>query len=599
MLALALLVPLLLHYTRPDFFPFWHIETAIRDLYLRQQASDLPETRFSIVDIDEHSLHELGQWPWPRERLADLVEVLIANYGATIVGLDMVLPEPHAGSGDERLAILADHRLLVLAQVLDFTARTPPIKVGQVAQGWENNQTGLPAAQAHGYIGNHAKLARSPCVGNIGLLPDQDGQVRNLPLITHYQNHYYPSLSLALVTCAVGPSHSLPRASAISVEGEWQLPFTYSPRAYTSVPASMVMSLEAPDALLRGRIVLIGSSALGLGDRVATPLSGNMAGVIVHAESLSNLLDGSLITPPDETYVLWYAWMAGSIVLLWAAIAFGRSLWAPSLAGGIAILGWLLLTKQLTRTSGVLPMTPVLWGYALLLLVHMPAEWASTKKRARTALKLLSRYVSPPVMQELVNRNPDELLLPAMREITVLVADMQDYTKLTAISSLDAAANLTRDFLQQLTEPVLEEGGTLDKYTGDGLVAFWGAPIPVQGHADAAVCAALAILGRIRAFNESRMLNDLPPARVRIGIASGVALVGDLGTSFRSTYTAVGDCINIAARLQHMAKDLGVQVLISARTAHMCRIVPLHSLGSVPLRGIDMPLEVFTITGNE
>src|SRR5262249_52086204 len=162
--------------------------------------------------------------------------------------------------------------------------------------------------------------------------------------------------------------------------------------------------------------------------------------------------------------------------------------------------------------------------------------------------------------------------------ITVVSADMQDYTGLTNRSSLQEAAQLTREFLQCLTEPVLRCEGTLDKYTGDGLVAFWGAPLPNADHAPRALEAAQAMLANVRAWNERRVANGLAPARVRIGVESGSVLVGDLGTRFRRTYTAVGDCINAASKLQAIAKTLSCDLVVgpvAARLASGSALVPV------------------------
>jgi adenylate cyclase len=153
-------------------------------------------------------------------------------------------------------------------------------------------------------------------------------------------------------------------------------------------------------------------------------------------------------------------------------------------------------------------------------------------------------------------------MLPKHGDITVISADMQDYTGLTNRTTLQDAAQLTREFLQCLTEPILTYGGTLDKYTGDGLVAFWGAPIPDGDHAAQALLAAQAMVRNVRAWNEQRIAQGLLPARVRLGVESGPVLVGDLGTRFRRTYTAVGDCINTASKLQAVAKTLSCDLVI-------------------------------------
>jgi adenylate cyclase len=182
----------------------------------------------------------------------------------------------------------------------------------------------------------------------------------------------------------------------------------------------------------------------------------------------------------------------------------------------------------------------------------------------------------------------------------VLIADMEGYTRATSSLGLEDAATLTKDFLSCLTRPVLGWRGTLDKYTGDGLVAFWGAPLLCPDQADWAVSAALDILTEVQALNARRQRGGFAPVRVRIGIESGPALVGDLGTSFRSTYTAVGDCINFASRLEAAARDLPTQLVIGYAANRQLTRHQTTSLGEITLRGTEAAIEVFSVRrGNE
>jgi adenylate cyclase len=175
------------------------------------------------------------------------------------------------------------------------------------------------------------------------------------------------------------------------------------------------------------------------------------------------------------------------------------------------------------------------------------------------------------------------------------VADMEGYTRATSSLTLEQAAELTKDFLACLTRPVLGWQGTLDKYTGDGLVAFWGAPLPCPDQADRAVSAALAILVEVEALNKRRAKDGLMPVQVRIGIESGSALVGDLGTAFRSTYTAVGDCINFASRLEAAARYLPTQLVIGPVARRQLVQHATKSLGEISLRDTSTTIEVFAV----
>jgi adenylate cyclase len=259
------------------------------------------------------------------------------------------------------------------------------------------------------------------------------------------------------------------------------------------------------------------------------------------------------------------------------------------------VAGWLGVALIGISRQAEWSVTAPLWAYFLLLLIAIPYEWWQTQRRSRRLLATFSHYVAQPVLDEILRLGLTHSLTPTLREVTVLIADMEDYTHTTSSLALDEAAALTKGFLGCLTRPVLSWFGTLDKYSGDGLVAFWGAPLTCPDQADRAVSAALDILLEINAFNTQRQSRGFPPVRVRIGIESGNALVGDLGTSFRSTYTAVGDCINFASRLEAAARDLPTQLVIGAAAKRKLIKHKTTSLGRITLRGTETTIEVFTI----
>jgi adenylate cyclase len=227
--------------------------------------------------------------------------------------------------------------------------------------------------------------------------------------------------------------------------------------------------------------------------------------------------------------------------------------------------------------------------------VGVPHEWWQAQRRTKRLLGTFSHYVAQPVLDEIVRLGLQHSLVPTRRQVTVLIADMQGYTQATSQLSLEEAATLTKDFLGCLTRPVLADLGTLDKYTGDGLVAFWGAPLASPDQADRAVSAGLAILAEVDAFNGQRARQGLAPVLVRIGVESGMALVGDLGTPFRSTYTAVGDCINFASRLEAAARDLPTQMVIGSATHDLLQHHQTRSLGFITLRGTTSRIEVYCV----
>jgi adenylate cyclase len=569
------------------------LDEGIRDLVIRTMASSQPDHRVAVVDIDEQSLAELGPWPWSRARIADLIESLLLDQHVKVVGLDIVFPQPADPVGDARVAALVAHTPVTVAQILDYTGRTYQLNQGLLTGGViYNNASG--AATAQGYIANHEGIAKARCVGNIGYLPDRDGTLRHIPTQTVYEGRLYQSLSQAMLACA--NNRPLRAEVPANENGLWRIPYRTTQDAYTVVTAADLILQRIPANTLSGRYVLIGSSGLSLGDHVITPLAPLTAGVMVHAAAISGLLD--LQQGLDNTPT-----SGRDLLLVWCLATFSLTVWLiPRLSAwmGTSLVlvecaAWLALACFGAFDRLEWSITAPLWGYAIFLVIAIPFEWWQAQKHTRQLMNTLSHYVARPVLEEIVRRDLQHSLEPSLKNVTVLVADMEGYTRLTSAMSLKMAATLTKTFLDRLTRPVLEHGGTLDKYSGDGLVAFWGAPLPCEDQADTAISAALEIIQEIQKLNERKTDFDASTISVRIGIESGLALVGDLGTDFRSTYTAVGDCINFASRLESAAKNMGTPLLLGPAVSREIKNHELIQLNSINLRNTNTTLEVFTL----
>ncbi|MDD5175822.1 MAG: adenylate/guanylate cyclase domain-containing protein [Sterolibacterium sp.] len=575
----------------------------LRDHFTRWQASAVEDQRLLVVDIDEASLTALGPWPWPRQRIADLVENLLAD-GASGVALDLILPEKADSAGDMRLAMLAQHGPVVLGQAFDYESRPLPLRVGQLAEGGskaaEQHAAAIPAK---GYIANHSGLAQARYVGNIGFVPDQDGMLRRLPLNTSFAGRLHPTLALALLECCAAAGSSNPILPAGMVQrpadgGFLPLKFSHDWSAYTVVSAAGILQRRSDTklaAVVSGRLVLVGSSALGLADRVSTPLTSSTAGVMVHASALSSLLDAR----DQKESVAWPGrWIAILFAILVAGLAnvgFPR-LSALTNAAMLAVASaiWVVLAYGLSRYDNGFSTTGPLATIAFLLAVAIPFDWQVSQQRSRRLLGTLHQYVARAVVDTLLRSNAKNPLALKRVDVTTLIADLQGYTSHVESLPMEAAAQLTREFLDCLTRPVLKYQGTLDKYTGDGLVAFWGAPLADSGHADLALDAAKEILREVHAYNAVRRRAGLTPLRVRIGIDSGPAMAGDFGTSQRSVYTAVGDSVNTASRLEQEARNRPYDVIIGQGTASLCTRHELILLGEVLLRGKEKPTTLYT-----
>ena len=580
--------------------PFWHLlEDQARDsLTQKFLTSKATHPQVVLVDFSDLSIQKLGGWPLERPQMADLVEELIGPLGAKVVGLDMMFPEAGNKLGDTRLASLAEHGPLVLSHVLDMEQRSTPIKVGVPAEGLQQPQLFSPAwglTPSFGYVANHKGLRKARCVGHVGVKLDADGVMRRLAPLVQGPRGVMNTLAGAMLDCGE-PTKQLKDSSASQAmktpAQSWRLPFAYAIDAFDSVEAAEVLEGSVDPARIKGKYVLVGSSAVGLSDYVTTPLQSLTPGVLVHAQALAHLLDNGAPLPTSPGHwpelaavlclcaVMWMLWhVRKKYALLWGlAIALAWPL-VCAVAFSKLVFPWLLFV-------------PAVCLGALLSLVII--EFKMMRDIKQRALNTLSHYVATPVLKQLYEMGLAKSLRPQMQDITVLVVDMRDYTRHTEEMSLENIAALTREFLGLITQPVLDHEGTLDRYSGDGLIAFWGAPLSRADHAQEALACAQAMTHALHDWNTHRLAQGLAPIGMRIGMESGMALVGDFGTASRSVFTAVGTCINTAARLQELGRDLQCDVVIGPHTAQLVA-EKLQPLAMVDVKGLRHRLQVFTL----
>lgn len=569
----------------------WFANEWLRDQFILLRAQEQPEQRFVMVDIDESSLKEIGPWPWSRAKLADMLEILISQYQVRGIAVDMVLPEPLDIAGDTRLANLSRFGPVVLAQAFDYNGNFPQ-RVGNLLPPLQ--ATGVVAAvPASGYVGANRYLAQPGVkAGNIGLVPDLDGMIRRLPLYTSFDARAYPGLTMALMQCCHNPQFRLQAQE----QGFWRVPYRRAWSAYTVIPASYILQQKLPLSMLENKLVLLGSSSLGLADRAATPLLANGSGLLVHAAALSHMLDVDAGLAPQTWPGKQIAYIYSAVLALLTVFGFAR--WSALVNIALLVcasIGWIALAYFVSLHDPAFSTTAPLISNLFLLIVAVPLAWQTSQRMSRRLLGTLRQYVAPAVVDELMRSNLQDPLAPKRCQVTTLIADMQGYTSQVEALSAEQAADLTRDFLSCLTAPVLEMRGTLDKFTGDGLVAFWGAPLPEADHADLALDAASAMLEAVRAFSARREREGKAPLRVRIGIESGEAMAGDFGSELRSIYTAVGDSVNVASRLEQVARDYPYDVIIGQGTASICRRHSLILLGELMLRGKEKPTTIYSL----
>ena len=588
-------------------------------------AGDEEERRFVVVDIDEASLAKLGAWPWPRERLAELSRRLAA-LGAGLQVYDVVLPEPRAG--DAALAAEWGRRQVVLAEIFSLDPDAPATAgrlLGALKPGAPD--CGPPFPQATGFIGNAPVLASAGglSAGHITPRIARDGAVRHLPALICFEGRAYPALGLAALLRSAGaePAWSLvagsgwlapawrlthPALPGIAIplddNGDVRLSYRLPRRAFASVSAADVLAGQAPPELFRGAWVLIGATAFGIGDAVPTPHGGAVGGVEVHAQFISALLDSRLPhTPRAAPVLLLLLGLAGGAVLLLAVRYRGLPVLSLPLAGALLASVFFALHARLQLGSHVWLGWADPAAFSLLAGVLLAAaEHARTRFQRERLYGNLASYLPAPVAAEIAFREPSGIIDAQRREVTVLFADIRNFSAYCEGRPPEEAAALLHAFFTTATRIVENHGGLVEEFIGDAVMAVWNAPHDCLDHAARALAAAGQLQAEVGQLFSQPPPPGLEPLALGIGIETGGALVGSFGPARRRTHTALGETVTIASRLQSFTADLAQPILVGEGAAAHLAADAVISLGSFLLEGLRSPHLVYAppprLTGN-
>jgi adenylate cyclase len=607
-----------------------------------------PAPEVAIVAIDEESLAKLGRWPWPRTRTADLIAA-IARAEPAAIGLDVVfdhrddaldatLVEDTVAAAPDRpaselLALVRGRGDARLADALHASGRSALAYFfefdGAPAAALDAEMAGLPELSVRTTGG--AEVSAVPSLltgrevhrplpvfataagnaGHINFLPDGDGVYRRIPLVVRVGDRLFPALSLQLVRASAGgvPATAVlspyemtsltvgGRSLPVNGMGQMWLDYLGPPHTVPHFSAADVLAGRVPPADLAGRIVLIGFTAAGFDD-VATPFAPVAPGVEVQATAIDNLLRGRALWRP------WWSVPAETMIIVLAGVLTGvavrrlRGVGAAIAATGI-VLGYLGSSQILFARYGlVLGAVYPVAGTFLCALAGIAFQATREERLKRQIREAFSRYLNPEVT-ELVAEDPSRLRLGGERyEITVLFSDIRGFTTISEQLAPEVLGELLTEYLSAMTDIVFKHDGLLDKYVGDALMAFWGAPIAVPDHAERGCAAALEMLATVERLNAGWKERGLPHIAIGVGINTGFAIVGNFGSERRFSYTAIGDTVNLASRLEGLNKTYGTHLLISNETRQAtgegfaCREV-----GEVTVRGRKGSTGVYELLG--
>ncbi|WP_342721075.1 adenylate/guanylate cyclase domain-containing protein [Acidovorax sp. FHTAMBA] len=485
---------------------------------------------------------------------------------------------------------------------------------------------GLPlrATSWGGYGSNIEELARAvPVAGFFNSITDDDGVVRSLPLLAEYQGKYYESLALAMfrallelpdiypdyVNAHPQGAHDTLRSIVLRQHGR-ELALPVDDKLATLIPfrgpgdvdggsfryvsASDVLDGRLPASSLQGKLLLVGSTTPGLLDLRVTPVGRTYPGVEAHANMLSAFLDGKSIVRPDYAVGFDAAQLFCTGVLLAIALPLLSATWAVLLSVAVvAMLAgvnlWLYFAQGLA-----LPLATVTVMAIAAFALNMVYGYFVESRAKRELAALFGTYVPPELVDEMVKQPENYSMQAASRELTVMFCDMRGFTALSEQMDPLQLQALLNDVFSRLTHIIRSHQGTIDKYMGDCVMAFWGAPVPMQEHAQRAVQAALDMERAVEQFNASNRERGLPEIGIGIGLNTGTMCVGDMGSDIRRSYTVIGDAVNLASRLEGLSKHYGVRTVVSESTKVQAPRFAWQELDRVRVKGKAQAVAIYS-----
>ncbi len=623
------------------------------DQYQKWQPREYAPVPVRVISIDEDSLARLGQWPWPRTYIAQLIDNL-TGLGAAAIAFDIIFAEPDRTSpsrimadwpmdAEQRARIkpmidgLPDHDE-ILAQAI---ASSPTI-LGMIMQpgdsqpfpfdrkaGIAGHQDVLDGIPRYGMMSRNLLPLENAAIGlaNFGYSPERDGIVRRIPLLGQVHDIILPTIPIEALRVAQNASTLIVRSAAAAGEdrfgtmlglnllrvGQIEVPMTPDTRFWVhytkpvperEVPAWKI--LQDPDSvldLIEGQIVLIGATAPGLRDLRATPFGSDEPGIFVHAQALEQMILGDYLLRPGWADAAEFLGLAVLGLLFAMAMPwFGPIVCAAiglTFASGGAYASWLAYSEAKLLVD---PLYPTLAALMVYLVVTATQYFLSERERHRVR-STFGRYLSPALVQRMADSGEEPQLGGEQRQLTLMFCDIRGFTPISESMTPIQLTQFINKFLTPMTDLILKSGGTIDKYMGDAIMAFWNAPLDEPDHAALAVETALQMRRQLREL-EPRWQAEvaaegrtLPPVRIGMGVNTGECVVGNVGSDQRFDYSCLGDTVNIAARLEGQSKTYGVDLVVAEDTVDLAPGFAYLELDLIRVRGKQNAVRIYTVLG--
>jgi adenylate cyclase len=646
------------HYKIPILERF---EAILYDARLRLTMPRTVDDRIVILDIDEKSLQEReqggeGHWPWPRHRIALLMDKLFDKYGIAVVGFDVVFAERDESSGIRVLEQLAERELKTVSGFLPVLEKIKPqlnydeifasrIKGRNVVLGYTFSSDAADRAPKKGFLPT-AVLAQDTFKGrNIGITSwngytanldvlqkaaataghfnpwlDDDGVTRRVPMLAEYQGEYYEPLSLAIVRTLMGFPPIVPDFLDKSVSQDYAgleelkvgrlripvdervstlVPYRGERGSFKYIPIVDVLNERVPLNDLKGKIAIIGTSAPGLLDLRATPVGSAYPGVEVHANLIAGILDQNIKHKPP------YAAGAEFVLLLLAGLVMTLLLpfvspFKGTVTALIVLLGMIAINVVLYDTAHIV--LPLAAGLAMILVLftfNMAYGYFVEARGKRQITGLFGQYVPPELVDEM-SKDPEKFSMEGeSREMTVLFTDVRGFTTISEGLDPKALSLLMNEFLTPLTEVIYRHRGTIDKYMGDCIMAFWGAPLLDPMHARNGILAALEMQRTLKSLQPQFRARNWPEIHIGVGLNTGRMSVGNMGSRIRLAYTVMGDAVNLASRLEGITKEYGADIIVGQDTKAAVTDLVYREIDRVRVKGKDVAVTIYEPLGLE
>ena len=570
------------------------------DLLLQSEKKEISKD-IAVVSIDEKAIEKYGQWPWRRDILADVI-IELRNKGAGVIVLPILFSEPDRLGGDDVLAEFLQQGVII-AQV-----GTTQTNKNAVPRGVAKVNDPLPFLfEWPGMLGPIEIFGKSASgVGVSNTAPEIDGVVRRVPLLMKIGEDIFPAMAIEVIRVAVGaPSYQVKSGEAgiqkMRVPGYPIIDTDANARIWLrwnkSYPTISIADLETNEISLEGKTIIVGLSAEGLGGVIATPVGERYAYELT-ASTLQTVIDGDQIKRPDISFIveLAVAFLMGCIIIIMAR-------YLPYWMLGIILVGFFFFTylgvnfffekKSMLADGSWIIITMAIVGF------HGVFNRFVLEFQLKQQIKKQFEHYLEPKMVKKLQQNPDLLKLGGeTKELTFMFSDIRGFSPLSEKYQSNPAdlTKVINKFLTPMTDIIMKNGGTIDKYMGDCIMAFWNAPIDTPNHKELAIKSALEMIDKLKELNESNGFGDNNKINIGIGINTGKCIVGNMGSNQRFDYSVIGDPVNLASRLEGVSKNYDATLVVGEDTHKgVSKLYNFKKLDDVTVKGKSNKVTIYTI----